>query len=245
MNKRVSRRANAALRPKPPKDDRQDLMADLIQLHRDKPAFTEMYLRRMAITNFGAGHETMASTLTSVMAIIGSNKDVQTQLVQEMFSIDDNTSYHEANRLCLVQAVIKECRRLYPVISMSLPRTVPEHGLHLHGYFFPPGTTVGCNPVALHRNPEMFGPDAETFSIDRWSDPEAARIMERCSLAWGGGARTCPGRHLAELVVVKVVTTLLREFCIEATMPLESEMRTYFLSIMTEAKGSIPTKGGL
>lgn len=216
-------------------------MADLIQLHKEKPAFSEMYLRRMAITNFGAGHETMASTLTSIMAILGSN-DVQTQLSKEILSTADILTYNDTLRLPVLQASIKESRRLYPVISMSLPRTVPSSGLNLHGQFFPPGTTVGCNPVALHRNMDIVGSDPGSFRVDRWSDPEAARTMERCSLAWGGGARTCPGRNLADLVVAKTVVKLVREFQVKADVPRESEMRTYYLSIMTDATARFSTR---
>ncbi|KAF4467833.1 pisatin demethylase [Fusarium albosuccineum] len=238
VGKRVSRRVNAATRLKPPKDTRQDLLTDLIQLHKYRPEFTDNYLRKMAITNFGAGHETMASTLTSIVALLGSQEDVQTCVSREVLQTAEASQYATASRLSATQALIKEAKRLYPVISMSLPRKVPSTGLDLHGYYFPPGTTVGCNPVALHRNKEVFGPDAELFSIDRWliADPDTTRNMERISLSWGGGSRTCPGRHLAELVVYKVVPALVKEFKIETILPPENEGRSYFLSMLTGVK---------
>lgn len=213
-------------------------MADLIQLHKTKPTFNEIYLRRMAMTNFGAGHETMASTLTSIIATLGSRPDIQARVTHEILTATDPTSYANALRLPLTQATIKESRRLNPVISMSLARTVPSSGLSLHGFYFPPGTTVGCNPVALHRNADIFGPRPEEFEMERWldADVETARSMERCNLGWGGGARTCPGRNLAEIVVYKVVPALVREFRIEAVVPDEDELRSYFLSIMMGVK---------
>ncbi|KAJ4123115.1 hypothetical protein NW768_010109 [Fusarium equiseti] len=233
VGKRVSRRVNAATRAKHYKDDRQDLLTDLIQLSKSKPDFTVPYLRKMAITNFGAGHETMASTLTSIMALLGSNEDIQTQVSREILTAYDPTAYSTAARLPEMQSLIKETKRLYPVISMSLPRKVPPSGLHLHGYYFPPNTTVGCNPVALHRNPDIFGLDSDEFRPARWLN--ADRNMERVSLAWGGGARSCPGRHLAELVVYKVVPALVKQFRIEADVP-DGEGRSYFLSMMTGVK---------
>ena len=187
----------------------------------------------MAITNFGAGHETMASTLTSIMALLGSNEDIQAQVSREILETNDPTAYFTATRLPGIQSLIKETKRLYPVLSMSLPRKVPPSGLHLHGHYFPPNTTVGCNPVALHRNPDIFGPDSDEFRPARWLN--ADRNMERTSLAWGGGARSCPGRHLAELVVYKVVPALVKEFRIEVDMP-DSEGQSYFLSMMTGVK---------
>ncbi|CAG1988123.1 unnamed protein product [Fusarium graminearum] len=238
VGKRASRRINAATKSKHHKDDRQDLLKDLISLHKSKPEFTVNYLRKMVITNFGAGHETMASTLTSIIAMLGSNNDIQEQVSREILETHNPADYSTATRLPKTQCLIKETKRLYPVISMSLPRTVPAGGLHLHNNYFPPNTTVGCNPVALHRNPEIFGSDCNEFKPDRWltADSDAARNMERVSLSWGGGARTCPGRHLAELVVFKVIPALIKEFSIEAIVPPEDENRSYFLSMLTGVK---------
>ncbi|KAF6517438.1 hypothetical protein HZS61_003009 [Fusarium oxysporum f. sp. conglutinans] len=238
VGKRVSRRVNAATKSKLNKDDRKDLLADLIQLHRTKPNFTELYLRKMAVTNFGAGHETMASTLTSIFALLGSNDDVQAQVSLEVLGTSNPAEYSTATRLPETQSLIKEAKRLYPVISMSLPRKVPSEGLHLHGYYFLPNTTVGCNPVALHRNPDIFGSDSDMFNPARWltADPDAARAMERVNLSWGGGSRSCPGRHLAELVVFKVVPALVKEFKIDVDLPPEDKNRSYFLSMLIGIK---------
>ncbi|KAF4508220.1 hypothetical protein G6O67_004629 [Ophiocordyceps sinensis] len=232
VTRRVSRRLKAALRHSPIKDDREDLLADLIQLHRDKPVFTETYLRKMAVTNFGAGHETMASTLTSVLAMIGSHAAVQTQVAAEIRGARGES---DASNLQYTRAVIKEAMRLYPVIAMSLPRKIPAGGLMIHQQWLPPNTTVGCNPVALHRNEDMYGADAAEFDPGRWlkAEAETLRAMDRYSLNWGGGSRSCPGRHLAELVVLKTVTRLLDRYDVKVEMPPESAQRAYFLSMLT------------
>lgn len=222
------------------KDSRIDLLTDLIQLHMERPAFTDTYLRRLAVTNFGAGHETMCSALTAAMAMIGCHSDVQGKVVEEVLCTPESTAYDNAVRLRYTQASIKEAQRLHPVIGMSLSRNVPEGGLSLHGHYFPAGTTVGCNPVALHLNPDIFGADANQYNPDRWlqdDDPNRARMMERYNLTWGGGARACPGRHLAEMIVCKVVPALLREFHVQITaMPAEKEMACYFMAMLTGVK---------
>ncbi|ROT39091.1 cytochrome P450 76C2 [Sodiomyces alkalinus F11] len=249
-----SRRIANALNSKPtksskppkaaPKDAREDLLADLIKLHKEKLEFNETYLRRMAVTNFGAGHETMCSALTSIMAMIGSRPSVQRRVADEIRSAVDPARFDNAIFLRYTQAVIKEAQRLHSVLGMSLSRTVPPEGLRVHGYFFPAGTTVGCNPVALHRNPEIVGADADVFDPDRWlGDPELRRRMERYNLTWGGGGRTCPGRHLAYLVLYKVVPTLLREFELEVTLPPEEEVRYYFMAMLTGVKARFRPRG--
>lgn len=221
------------MREKTQKDDRKDLAADLIQLHKDRPEFNMQYLRRMAITNFGAGHETMTSTLISAISMIGSHVQSQKRVADEVLQCLDPSSFDNAVRLEFTQASIKEAQRLHPVIGMSLPRRVPEEGMNIDGLYFPPGTIVGCNPVSLHRNPNIFGSDAETFSPDRWLTGDNVRAMERYNLIWGGGARTCPGRNLAEMLVSKVIPVLVKNFEIQAAIPSDNEMPYYFMAMLT------------
>ncbi|KAK0644658.1 cytochrome P450 76C2 [Cercophora newfieldiana] len=247
-----SKRITAALRvDKPPaKNTRKDLLADLIQLHQDRPEFTETYLRRLAVTNFGAGHETMCSALTSIVAMIGSHPGTAQQIRDELPPISTESgvvSHDDALRLRYTQACIKEAQRLHPVIGMSLSRRAPAEGLSLHGYYMPPGTTIGCNPVSLHRNPEISGPSPDEFLPGRWlGDAEVARAMERCNLTWGGGARMCPGRHLAEMVLYKVVPALIREFDIEIlAMPKDEDVKYYFMAMLTGVRARfVPVGGG-
>lgn len=204
------------------------------------------------MTNFGAGHETLASTLTAVMAMLGTHPDVQKRAREEIRFQRRKTcqkakrsmSYEETMGLDYTRAVIREAMRLYPVISMSLPREVPRHGagLHLHGVYIPPGTTVGCNPISLHRNQDICGPDPDAFEPRRWlpqenesSGSHAARLrsLDRYNLSWGGGSRTCPGRHVAEMIVLKGVVRLLEHFEIEAAVAPDEKTPTYFLAMLT------------
>jgi cytochrome P450 len=203
----------------------------------------------MAVTNFGAGHETMASTLTSVVAMVASHPGVHRQVIAEIRQgADDATSFSRATSLAYTQAAIKEAKRLHPVICMSLARRVPSVNdgsrLRLHGYCIPAGTTVGCNPVALHRNEHVCGPEPDIYNPTRWLvDPEAARRMERFSLAWGGGARTCPGRNLAELIVFKAISAIFQAFDVEVEIPPEEQRPSYFLSMLVGTKARFIAAG--
>jgi cytochrome P450 len=219
------------------KDVRADIAADLVQLHQERPEFTEAYLRKMIMTNFGAGHETMASTLTSLMTVLGKHPKIQQQLADELRQLDRYPSYEQAGNTPLLHAVLRESRRLYPVVAMALPRVVPASGVRLHGHDIPAGTTVGCSPIALHRNPDICGPDPTRFEPRRWlDDDQRAKTMDLYSLGWGGGARSCPGRHLAEMMVWKMAVALIREFHVDVEAPEEEDMASYFLSIMTGVK---------
>ncbi|CAK7210318.1 hypothetical protein SCUCBS95973_000738 [Sporothrix curviconia] len=262
----------------------QDLLGDLVALHRSRPEFTETYLRRMAMTNFGAGHETMCSALTAAVAMIGSHPDTLRKVAAEVRQVDSKgrPKYHvtsardAAAKMPFTAASIKEAQRLHPAIGMSLSRVVPppacpgDPPLALHGHVLPPGTIVGCSPPALHRNPAIFGHDADEYKPGRWldggggrnaadvADADAGadskeydtdgalrrRLMERINLTWGGGARTCPGRYLAELVVYKTVVALVRNFDVEAAMPADQDIKYYFLAMLEGATARFHARGG-
>jgi cytochrome P450 len=211
-------------------------MADLINVHKTKPEFTLEYLKRMAITNFGAGHETMASTLTSAIALIASHPEVTARVTDEIRQVHEPSKYDNAARLKYTQASIRESQRLRPVIGMSLARKVPPSGVHIHGHYLPPDTTVGCSPISLHRNADIFGPEPDEYKPQRWLEGDRVRAMERLNLIWGGGARTCPGRQLAELVIWKVIPALFEAFDISVEVPPEEEMPVYYMSMMTGVK---------
>ena len=237
VNRRIARRLKTSRQGK---KTHEDLAMDLIRVHEEKPEFTETYLRKMIMTNFGAGHETMASTLTSIMTMVGSHPNVQERLAEELQGVDRSPSYVNARGAPYLQAVIKESKRLHPVIAPALPRRVPAPGLTLGGIHIPSGTTVGCSPLALHRNDDICGPRPHSFEPQRWmGDESRARDMDIFSLAWGGGARSCPGRHLAEMVVWKVVATLLQEFHVEVDAREDKQMPAYFLSMMTGLKARL------
>lgn len=213
----------------------KDILADLIEVHKEKPEFTLDYLKRMTVTNFGAGHETMASTLTSAFATICSRPDVRERVTAEVRQTTDPSKYDSGAQLRYTNASIKESQRLHPVLGMSLSRAVPPQGLTLHEHHFPADTTVGCCPASLHRNAAIFGADPEEFRPERWMEGDT-RTMERLNLIWGGGSRTCPGRQLAELVVYKVVPAIFEEFDVEVEVPPEEVMPVYFMSMMAGVK---------
>lgn len=207
-------------------------MVDLIELHRERPEFTAQYLVKMAMTNFGAGHETMASTLTSIVSLLGEHPEAQARTRDEILANAPDLPY--------TTAVIKEAMRLRPVIAMGLPREVPTGGLVIGGLWIPGGTTVGCNPVSLHRNEAICGPRPDEFRPERWLESEArTKMLERYSLSWGGGSRGCPGRNLAELIVMKAVVAIVESFRIEVQVPSEEEMPSYFLSMMSGVRATM------
>jgi cytochrome P450 len=78
---------------------------------------------------------------------------------------------------------------------------------------------VGINPWVAHRNERVFGNNATEFAPERWDSkqttPEKLAAMEQYYLAFGAGARTCIGRHISHLEMVKLIPELVKRYDFE------------------------------
>jgi cytochrome P450 len=79
-------------------------------------------------------------------------------------------SYNQCLTLPFLQAVVKESGRMYPSIIYQIPRYVPAEGITIAGYDVPPGTAAGISALSYNRSKEIFGPDANTFRPERWTE---------------------------------------------------------------------------
>ncbi|RFU79617.1 fad fmn-containing dehydrogenase [Trichoderma arundinaceum] len=216
----------------------QDLIEQLMAIHTKKPEFSLDYARGIAGSAMAAGHDTTSSSLVSILCRICTNPDLQRRVEQECRDEGVITAF-EDRPSTITSACVKEAMRLHHVTNFSLSRVSPRNGLHLHGYLFPEGTVLGCNPTTFARNVNLFGPDAREFKPDRWlgNDEDHIKTMERYSLLFGGQSRSCPGQNLARLILGLVVPRLFRTFDIQVKVP-EGGFDNYPPQFWTMLKGS-------
>lgn len=174
-----------------------------------------------------AGSDTTAISLSAAFYHLLHNPRCLTLLLQE---IEDATrsglirdseiiSWGCAQKLPYLDACIKETLRYHPAISLNLERLTPPEGIEIAGNYIPGGVVVSCNPWVLHRRRDVFGEDADVYRLERWlvdesRDPaeETARLsqMKATSLHFGGGSRTCLGKHIALLEMYKLIPSFLK-----------------------------------
>jgi cytochrome P450 len=145
-----------------------------------------------------AAHDTLTSSLTSLVAMLAMNPKSQKALRDEISSLDVTSSsplsLETLDRMPLAEMAFKESMRMKPPVP-SIPRRATRD-FSFGGYTVPMGTLVGVNPVFTHHMPEIW-PEPDQFDPMRFTD-EAQRARHR--FAWvpfGGGAHMCIGLHFA------------------------------------------------
>ncbi|KAI1813779.1 cytochrome P450 [Poronia punctata] len=212
-------------------DGREDLMASLIRGHlKDPERFHENDIFAVAHGAIFAGSDSTASTmqsffwlsLTAPRVYATLKVEIDTAVREGTIPPSGNVEWAQAQALPYFQACLKEAMRLRPAVGLNITRYAPApDGVEIDGVRYPAGTRLAVNGWVLHRNTDVFGPDADFFRPERWlEDEENARVMERYMFQFGGGAHVCIGRNLALLEINKVCPRLLRDFDFRLVNPM-------------------------
>jgi enediyne biosynthesis protein E7 len=167
-----------------------------------------------------AGSETSSSTLANAVLMLGLNRDVWDQLVEEQRRVQHKfgdaitKESLDKDHATYLDAVIKEALRIHPM-SGGIPR-VARGTIVVDGRWqIPKGWFVDWNGVLTHYlDPNTFRDDGSHMDVrhgfrpERWMD-EASAPAE--FVPFGVGPRYCLGSHLA-LAEMKVFLSLLARY---------------------------------
>jgi cytochrome P450 len=115
--------------------------------------------------------------------------------------------FEEVSRHCpYYVACVWEVMRLCPSSPALFPRLVSGGaGMDFgDGRVAPPGTEVASTPWLIHRDKEMYGPDAEEFVPERWlGDADQVKRLHKYFFGFGYGSRVCLGKDIALTEIYK------------------------------------------
>ncbi|KAF5610572.1 cytochrome p450 oxidoreductase [Fusarium tjaetaba] len=223
----------------PPEQDRPDLLGWLRQENAKGEKMSHRDLVNHLSNNLFAGSDTTAISLRACIYYLIKNPACFAKAQAEVDQADqegklsDHVSYAECLQLPYLQAVMKEAMRCCPGVSYPLERVVPAGGAQLCGVHIQEGTVVGINPVVIHRDPSIFGPDAQEFNPERWlgSDTENIKNMDRHLMTFGYGSRTCIGKNISIMEMGKLIPAILRNFDLEwASKDREWVIKNYWFA---------------
>ncbi|MCJ1471761.1 hypothetical protein MMC13_000401 [Lambiella insularis] len=179
------------------------------------------------ITFLIAGHETTSGLLSFLFALF--LKYPQTYMTAQK-QVDDvigkgPVTYEHISKMPYITACIRETLRLYPTVSSfsvrPLSKDPKEYPVYLgkKRYEVPYGLTLGMLLTSIHRDPAVWGEDAEVFKPERMLDENFNKLPLNCWKAFGNGARGCIGRPFAWQEAHIVVAMLLQNFTFRGDDP--------------------------
>ncbi len=115
-------------------------------------------------------------------------------------------------------AAFNETLRLYPPVPIELKECITATTFP-DGTWLPSGSVILWVPWAINRSKLVWGEDADEFRPERWlthnEDGEPSILVTRSPSefpVFNGGARSCLGKKMAEMLGVYVMATLVWKY---------------------------------
>ncbi|KAG5800592.1 hypothetical protein H9Q69_000479 [Fusarium xylarioides] len=180
-----------------------------------------------------AGHETTASALLWTTYALSRDQKSQDQLRAEILGMNDSNKTAKAiDELPYLDNVVREALRVYSP-TLIIPWEALED-IDIAGVKIPKGTTVQLVPAMAQLNPEIWGPDVETFNPDRWDRLSGDALSPYAMETFSNGPRMCPGKALALLNMKVLLVGLIRDFRIESVGDEEVEFKNPSLTLKSK-----------
>jgi len=158
-----------------------------------------------------AGYDSTATALSLTLGLVGDHPSIQADLRSELDAVlDGPPTPADLEDLPLLDAVVRECLRLYPPQYVLFRE--PVERVQLRDYRIEPGTTVVLAPWVIQRDPQ-FWDDPGQFRPARWLDGGTAVTGDRPEFAYipyGAGPRHCLGAGLANQTLRLVTAVVCR-----------------------------------
>ncbi|MGW8744895.1 cytochrome P450 [Streptomyces sp. WAC 04229] len=171
-------------------------------------------VRRQVITFLVAGHETTSGALSFALHYLAQHPDVAARVRDEVDRVWGDTEapgYEQVARLRYTRRVLDESLRLWPT-APAFAREAREDTVLGGAHPMRRGAWALVLTGMLHRDPDVWGPDAESFDPDRFDAKAVRSRAPHTFKPFGTGARACIGRQFALHEATLVLGLLLRRY---------------------------------
>ncbi|MDH4094031.1 MAG: cytochrome P450 [Betaproteobacteria bacterium] len=190
---------------------KDDLLARLMRA-RDPDTGQQMNDEQLVdnlLTFYLAGHETTAKALTWTLYLLARYPHWARRLEAEVGAVTGGAevSAAHAERLPLVQQVLKESMRLYPPVPIMTRQAVAD--TVLDGHAIRAGASLVMPIYVIHRHARRWEePDA--FLPERFAPEREDAIPRYQYMPFGAGPRICIGMAFAMIEATVILATLLQ-----------------------------------
>jgi cytochrome P450 len=168
-----------------------------------------------------AGADTTANQVQTLVMAMAKYPWVQKKAQAEIDKFcgpNNPPTFNDFDKLPYINCIVKEGLRWRPTARSGLPHRVTKDD-NYGGYRIPKGSTVFVAVWAMHQDERLYA-DHAAFNPDRFlNHPKLANeyasspdYANRDHYGYGAGRRICPGLHLAERNMWRIVAKLLWAF---------------------------------
>jgi cytochrome P450 len=211
-----------------------DLLASYLSPRDGADALSDVEIRDEVVTLLVAGHETVASSMTWTMKLLGDHPQARERLQAEVDTVlgQRPPTHEDIPRLPYTGHVVAESLRLYPPAWLISRRAVEDDVVC--GFAVPAGSLIILSAYVTQRDPQWW-PEADRFDPDRW----IGQSRRDAYFPFGAGPNLCIGRDFALTEQVLMLAAMTQRFTLE---PL-SEQPVRALPLVTiRPEGGLPMR---
>ncbi|XP_062551684.1 probable cytochrome P450 313a4 [Armigeres subalbatus] len=119
-------------------------------------------------------------------------------------------THEKLKQLTYTEMFLNEVQRLWTVVPAIARQNISE--IEIDGIKVPPGNTFGLSLYALHRRRDIWGPDAERFDPENFTEERVKNRHPFAFLPFSGGSRICLGWRYASFSTKTVMVQLIKNF---------------------------------
>ena len=179
---------------------------------------TDESIMNNMITFLIAGHETTSGLLSFTTYYLLSNPEAMQKAQQEVDEVvgREPITYQHMSKLPYIEAVLRESLRLSPTAPAFSVKPIPGSAepVVIGGgkYHIPKDQDMVSILPQLHRDPTVFGADADLFRPERMYGENFTKLPPNSWKPFGNGARGCIGRPFAWQEAILALAMILQNF---------------------------------
>ncbi|XP_009600679.1 cytochrome P450 714A1-like [Nicotiana tomentosiformis] len=191
----------------------KDLLHSLLEGAINDDSVGENSSRKFIVDNckniYFAGHESTAVAASWCLMLLALHPEWQSRIRDEMAQIcpDGVLDAESVSKMKMVTMVIQEVMRLYPPAAFVSREALKD--TQIGHIVVPKGVCLWTLIPTLHRDPEIWGRDANEFKPERFENGvSGACKLPQVYIPFGLGPRLCLGKNFA-MVQLKIVISLI------------------------------------
>jgi cytochrome P450 / NADPH-cytochrome P450 reductase len=177
----------------------------------------DVNIRYQVINFLVAGHETTSGLLSFTLYALLHHPEVLARAYEEVDRVlgsdpSARASIEQVRQLRYLTQILNEALRLWPPAPGFTVHSLADETIIGGKYRLTRDQPVMILTAMLHRDPSVWGPDAEEFNPDHFSPEAQAQRPANAFKAFGNGQRACIGRQFAMQEATLALGMILQNF---------------------------------